>query len=67
MDEVPPIWVDRAGMKANITEVDHIGYHLLCFFVCNVTFMIFSILTVWLPSRISPVKANSLMDSLWKR
>lgn len=20
-DEVPPIWVDRAGMKANITEV----------------------------------------------
>ena len=21
VDEVPPIWVDRAGMKANITEV----------------------------------------------
>ena len=21
MDEVPPIWVDRAGVKANITEV----------------------------------------------
>ena len=22
VDEVPPIWVDRAGVKANITEVD---------------------------------------------
>lgn len=21
VDEVPPIWVDRAGVKANITEV----------------------------------------------
>lgn len=21
LDEVPPIWVDRAGIKANITEV----------------------------------------------
>lgn len=23
IDEVPPIWVDRAGVKANITEVGH--------------------------------------------
>lgn len=25
VDEVPPIWVDRAGVKATITEVDFTG------------------------------------------
>lgn len=36
VDEVPPIWVDRAGIKANITEVDYIVYHIRCFVGCNI-------------------------------
>lgn len=27
MDEVPPIWVDRAGIKTNITEVNTSTQH----------------------------------------
>lgn len=36
VDEVPPIWVDRAGIKANITEVDYIGYYMRCFLISSI-------------------------------
>lgn len=33
VDEVPPIWVDRAGVKTNITEVSMVVFFIRCFVI----------------------------------
>jgi hypothetical protein len=35
VDEVPPIWVDRAGVKTNITEVSLVVFWSLLCYISN--------------------------------
>lgn len=59
VDEVPPIWVDRAGIKTNITEV---GNSQSLFLMCIYLSWFIRINEWLLSSRISRVKASSLME-----
>lgn len=60
MDEVPPIWVDRAGIKTNITEVDTSTKQIPITQRHYLSWLI--TLNHYLTCRVSLVKASSLME-----